>query len=60
MSGLYGASRPILVFPGISHFSYTRNGSVDQNQGWVFFDLTLSRDVNVQARETEDLDFGGE
>ena len=53
-------SRPILVFPGISHFSYTRNGSVDQNQGWVFFDLTLSRDVNVQARETEDLDFGGE
>jgi uncharacterized lipoprotein YddW (UPF0748 family) len=51
---------PIAVFPGISHFDYTRNGGVDPSQGWVFFDLTLSRDVNVQARETEDLDFGGE
>lgn len=53
-------SRPITVFPGISRFEYTRNGSVDDSLGWVFFDLTLARDVNVQARETEDLDFGGE
>jgi uncharacterized lipoprotein YddW (UPF0748 family) len=52
--------RPITVYPGISRFAYTRDGSVDDSQGWVFFDLTLSRDVNVQARETEDLDFGGE
>jgi uncharacterized lipoprotein YddW (UPF0748 family) len=53
-------SKPILVYPGISRLAYTRDGSVDGSQGWVFFDLTLSRDVNVQARETEDLDFGGE
>lgn len=52
--------RPILVYPGISRLEYTRNGSVEPSQGWVFFDLTLSRDVKVQARETEDLDFGGE
>lgn len=53
-------NKPITVFPGISRFEYTRNGSVDDTLGWVFFDLTLARDVNVQARETEDLDFGGE
>jgi uncharacterized lipoprotein YddW (UPF0748 family) len=53
-------SRPILVYPGISRLAYTRDGSVGDCQGWVFFDLTLSRDVKVQARETEDLDFGGE
>jgi hypothetical protein len=52
--------RPILVFPGISRLAYTRDGSVDQSAGWVFFDLSLARDVKVQARETEDLDFGGE
>ncbi len=52
--------KPITVYPGISRLKYTRDGSVDHSQGWVFFDLTLSRDVNVQARETEDLDFGGE
>lgn len=53
-------TKPIEVYPGISRMSYTRDGSVGDSQGWVFFDLTLSRDVNVQARETEDLDFGGE
>lgn len=53
-------SKPIMVYPGISRFNYTRNGSVDGSSGWVFFDLSLSRDVNVQAKETEDLDFGGE
>ncbi len=53
-------SRPIIVYPGISRAEYTRNGSVDSSLGWVFFDLSLARDVNVQARETEDLDFGGE
>ncbi len=52
--------RPIIVYPGISRVEYTRNGSVDASLGWVFFDLSLARDVNVQARETEDLDFGGE
>lgn len=52
--------RPITVFPGISRWEYTKNGSVDPSLGWVFFDLSLARDVNVQARETEDLDFGGE
>lgn len=53
-------ARPIRVYPGISRGDYPRNGSVDPNQGWVFFDLTRSRDVNVPSRETEDLDFGGE
>lgn len=52
--------KPIQVYPGISRLNYTKNGSVDSSGGWVFFDLTLSRDVNVGARETEDLDFGGE
>lgn len=51
--------QPIAVYPGISRLSYTRNGSVD-SRGWVFFDLTLARDVKNPRREAEDLDFGGE
>lgn len=50
---------PINVYPGISRLSYTRNGSVNA-KGWVFFDLTLARDVKNPRREAEDLDFGGE
>lgn len=49
-------SRPIQVYPGISRLAYTRNGSI-KARGWVFFDLTLARDVNA-PQETEDLDFG--
>ena len=50
---------PIEVYPGISRLSYTRNGSVKAD-GWVFFDLTLARDVKNPRQEAEDLDFGGE
>lgn len=50
---------PIAVYPGISRQIYSKNGAVG-SQGWVFFDLSLSRDVKVENRETEDLDFGGE
>jgi len=50
---------PIQVYPGISRLRYTRDGSVKPN-GWVFFDLTLARDVKNPRQENEDLDFGGE
>lgn len=50
---------PIAVYPGISRLRYTRDGSV-KPQGWVFFDLTLARDVKNARQEEEDLDFGGE
>ena len=50
---------PIAVYPGISRLRYTRDGSV-KSRGWVFFDLTLARDVKNPLKETEDLDFGGE
>ncbi len=50
---------PIRVYPGISRIDYTRNGSV-KPRGWVFFDLTLARDVKNPRKEQEDLDFGGE
>lgn len=50
---------PIQVYPGISRLDYTRNGSV-KSRGWVFFDLTLARDVKNPRKEQEDLDFGGE
>jgi uncharacterized lipoprotein YddW (UPF0748 family) len=50
---------PIGVYPGISRLRYTRNGSV-KPRGWVFFDLTLARDVKNPRQEAEDLDFGGE
>lgn len=52
-------SRPIRVYPGISRLEYVRKRLVDADQGWVYFDLSLSRDVNLRAREREDLDFGG-
>lgn len=48
--------QPIQVYPGISRIAYTRNGKLN-TRGWVFFDLTLARDVNA-PQETEDLDFG--
>lgn len=50
---------PIQVYPGISRIDYTRNGSV-KSRGWVFFDLSLARDVKNPRKEHEDLDFGGE
>jgi uncharacterized lipoprotein YddW (UPF0748 family) len=50
---------PIGVYPGISRLQYTRNGSV-KPRGWVFFDLSLARDVKNPRKEAEDLDFGGE
>lgn len=50
---------PIAVYPGISRLRYTRDGSV-RPRGWVFFDLTLARDIKNPRKETEDLDFGGE
>ncbi len=50
---------PIAVYPGISRIRYTRDGSV-RPRGWVFFDLTLARDVSNPRSEAEDLDFGGE
>lgn len=52
-------SHPMTVFPGISRLRYTRDGSVDPGKGWVYFDLSLARDVSSQAREMEDLDFDG-
>lgn len=51
--------KPIKVYPGISRINYTRNGKINSD-GWVFFDLTLARDIKANRREAEDLDFGGE
>lgn len=50
---------PIQVYPGISRLEYTRNGSV-KPRGWVFFDLSLARDVKNPRNEQEDLNFGGD
>ena len=50
---------PIQVYPGISRLEYTRNASV-RPRGWVFFDLSLARDVKIPRNEQEDFDFGGE
>ena len=50
---------PIAVYPGISRIRYTRDGSV-KPRGWVFFDLSLARDIKNPRQEEEDLDFGGE
>ena len=51
--------KPIKVYPGISRINYTRNGKIN-SEGWVFFDLSLARDIKANRREAEDLDFGGE
>lgn len=49
----------IQVYPGVSHVQMARAGLLDVDT-WVFFDLTLARDVKFEKQPIEDLDFGAE
>lgn len=53
----YG-SQTILVYPGVSNWRTAAKGQLD-TRAWVFFDLTLARDVKIE-NQAEDLDFGPE
>ena len=46
----------IAVYPGISHLQLARSGALAVSD-WVFFDLTLARDVKFERQPVEDLDF---
>lgn len=45
------------IYPGISRLQVGRTG-LGENRSWVFFDLTLARDVKLEREEPEDFDFG--
>lgn len=49
----------IVVYPGMSQVRTARTALPDV-PGWVFFDLSLSRDVKLEKKETEDLNFGAQ
>jgi uncharacterized lipoprotein YddW (UPF0748 family) len=55
MEQLYGR-QTIAVYPGVSRWQMARSGLLDVHT-WVFFDLTLARDVKIE-NEVEDLNFG--
>ncbi len=48
--------QPIAVYPGISHLQLARSGALAVSD-WVFFDLTLARDVKFEKQPVESLDF---
>jgi uncharacterized lipoprotein YddW (UPF0748 family) len=53
-------SANISVFPGVSQLRTAKRDLPDIS-GWVFFDLSLSRDVKLEKKEvTEDLNFGAQ
>jgi hypothetical protein len=54
----YG-SQTIMVYPGVSNFKMAARGQLD-TRAWVFFDLTLARDIKIETQDPEDLDFGPE
>lgn len=51
---------PIAVYPGVSKIRTART-ALPEIAGWVFFDLSLSRDVKLEKKEvTEDFNFGAQ
>lgn len=51
---------PIVVYPGMTQMRVAKTALPDI-PGWVFFDLSLSRDVKLEKKETtEDLNFGAQ
>lgn len=55
-----GQNNRIAVYPGVSQ-TRTARTALPEIAGWVFFDLSLSRDVKLEKKEaTEDLNFGAQ
>ncbi|MFN8606124.1 MAG: hypothetical protein U0931_01240 [Vulcanimicrobiota bacterium] len=55
-----GQNNKIAVYPGVSQ-TRTARTALPEIAGWVFFDLSLSRDVKLEKKEaTEDLNFGAQ
>jgi uncharacterized lipoprotein YddW (UPF0748 family) len=50
---LYGDKVPLRIFPGVSHIQKAKLGLLDLDT-WVFFDLTLARDVRFERKLSED------
>lgn len=51
---IYGDSVPVRIFPGISHLQKAKLGLLDADT-WVFFDLTLARDVRFEKKASDDI-----
>ncbi len=52
-------SQTIKVYPGVSSWRTAARGDL-ATRAWVFFDLTLARDVKLEKQEPEDFNFGPE
>ncbi len=53
MAYISGGQTPIKIFPGVSHLQKARSGFLDLDT-WVFFDLTLARDVRFERKASDD------
>lgn len=50
---IYGNSVRVRIFPGVSHFQKAKLGLLDCDT-WVFFDLTLARDLKFERKASDD------
>lgn len=51
--GIYGDAVHVRIFPGVSHMQKAKLGLLDCDT-WVFFDLTLARDLRFERKASED------
>jgi uncharacterized lipoprotein YddW (UPF0748 family) len=54
LTQIYGEEVPIRIFPGVSHIQKAKLGLLDRDT-WVFFDLTLARDLRFEKKVSEDV-----
>lgn len=53
MSRIYGDNLHVRIFPGVSHLQKAQLGLLDCDT-WVFFDLTLARDLKFEKKASDD------
>ncbi|MDQ7824754.1 MAG: family 10 glycosylhydrolase [Candidatus Eremiobacteraeota bacterium] len=53
LTAIYGTKVPVRIFPGVSHLQKAKLGLLDLDT-WVFFDLTLARDIRFERKVSED------
>ncbi|MHC9543784.1 MAG: hypothetical protein AB9903_30085 [Vulcanimicrobiota bacterium] len=54
LTQIYGDEVPLRIFPGVSHIQKAKLGLLDRDT-WVFFDLTLARDLRFEKKVSEDV-----
>ncbi len=54
LTQIYGEEVSLRIFPGVSHIQKAKLGLLDRDT-WVFFDLTLARDLRFERKVSEDM-----